>query len=237
MNIPPPSLVLGDVVSRLCWGLLLGSAIGFERQWHQKMAGLKTNALVALGSAGFVTFATAAGQGNPSQVSGQIVSGIGFLGAGVIMREGVNIHGLNTAATLWCSAMVGALCGFGMWQAGGVAAAMVLGANLALRPVANHLNTRVQAGSEIESRYTLAVTCAAAQAQTQRKALLAALAENRLPVLRLSTLANAGQTIITVDTLSPHVADAAVEQVLETVAQDGNVSGTSWQVSRAAPEA
>ena len=118
MNIPPPSLVLGDVVSRLCWGLLLGSAIGFERQWHQKMAGLKTNALVALGSAGFVTFATAAGQGNPSQVSGQIVSGIGFLGAGVIMKEGFNISGLTTAASIWAVSVIGVTVGLGFYAAG-----------------------------------------------------------------------------------------------------------------------
>jgi len=233
----PPSLELADVVSRLCWGLLLGAAIGFERQWHQKMAGLKTNTLVALGAAGFVTFATAAGNGNPSVVSAQIVTGIGFLGAGVIMREGVNVHGLNTAATVWCSAMVGALCGFGMWQAGGVAAALIVGANLALRPVANYLNTRVQAGNEVESHYTISITCAEAEAQHQRKALLAALSSNHLPIRQLSTLANAGQTIITAETVSPHVADETVEKLLAGLAEDGIVCGTSWQVARATPEA
>jgi putative Mg2+ transporter-C (MgtC) family protein len=165
------------------------------------------------------------------------VTGIGFLGAGVIMREGVNVHGLNTAATVWCSAMVGALCGFGMWQAGGVAAALIVGANLALRPVANYLNTRVQAGNEVESHYTISITCAEAEAQHQRKALLAALSSNHLPIRQLSTLANAGQTIITAETVSPHVADETVEKLLAGLAEDGIVCGTSWQVARATPEA
>ncbi len=67
-----------EITVRLAWALLLGSAVGFERQWHQKMAGLKTNALVATGAAGFVAFGTVAGQGNPSVVAAQIVTGIGF---------------------------------------------------------------------------------------------------------------------------------------------------------------
>ena len=92
--------------ARLGLALALGSVIGFERQWNQKMAGLRTNALVSLGACGFVVFSAVVGQGDPTRMAAQVVSGIGFLGAGIILREGVNVHGLNTAATLWCSAMV-----------------------------------------------------------------------------------------------------------------------------------
>ena len=63
---------------------------------------------------------------DPTRIAAQIVTGIGFLGAGVILREGVNVHGLNTAATLWCSAMVGTIVGEGFWAAGGVAAGFVV---------------------------------------------------------------------------------------------------------------
>ena len=83
-------LELGETALRLGVALLLGSAIGFERQWNQKMAGLRTNALVALGAAGFVTFSGLVGAGDPTRVAAQVVTGIGFLGAGVILREGVN---------------------------------------------------------------------------------------------------------------------------------------------------
>jgi putative Mg2+ transporter-C (MgtC) family protein len=237
--MPPPLPDLHDIAGRLAWALLLGSVVGFERQWHQKMAGLKTNALVSLGAAGFVCFGTAAAGGNPSQVSAQIVSGIGFLGAGVIMREGVSVHGLNTAATLWCSAMVGALCGFGMWQAGGVAASLVLGANIALRPIANRLNARVQAGNEIESHYTITVLCATPAASAVRAALLKAMVQQRLPPHTLASVPGPaeGQTQISVHADVAHVMDEVVEKLAGEIGKVASVLTTSWQVARPDPEA
>lgn len=99
-----------DVGVRLAAALLIGGLIGFERQWRQRMAGLRTNALVAIAAAGFVVFSTAfLPNSNPTQMAAQVVSGIGFLGTGVILREGINVRGLNTAATLWCSAIWGRL--------------------------------------------------------------------------------------------------------------------------------
>src|ERR1700747_1851573 len=131
---------LVDAIARLGLALAVGSAIGFEWQWHQKMAGLRTNALVALGACGFVVFSGLVGQGDPTRVAAQVVTGIGFLGAGVILREGVNVHGLNTAATLWCSAMVGTLAGGGYPVASVVATCFVVLTNLGLRPVVRRLN-------------------------------------------------------------------------------------------------
>ena len=81
--------------------LACGALIGSERQVRQRMAGLRTNALVALGAAGFVVFSQLVEHdASPTRVAAQVVSGIGFLGAGIIFREGFNVHGLNTAATL-----------------------------------------------------------------------------------------------------------------------------------------
>jgi putative Mg2+ transporter-C (MgtC) family protein len=109
------SLCSAKFFARLAAALVAGAAIGVERQWHQKMAGLRTNSLVVLGSAGFVAFSSVVGQGDPTRVAAQVVSGIGFLGAGVILREGANVRGLKTAATLWCSAMVGTFAGGGCY--------------------------------------------------------------------------------------------------------------------------
>ncbi len=93
---------------------LLGACIGFERQWRQRMAGLRTNTLVAIGAASFVVFSGLfPGEDSPTRMAAQVVSGIGFLGAGIIFREGLHVTGLNTAATLWCSAAVGLLAGSG----------------------------------------------------------------------------------------------------------------------------
>jgi putative Mg2+ transporter-C (MgtC) family protein len=98
---------------------LLGALIGYERQLRGHPAGLHTNALVALGSAAYVIASVLVGDtSGPARVAGQVVTGVGFLCAGVIMHQGVTVRGINTAATVWCAAAVGVLAGFGqLWWA------------------------------------------------------------------------------------------------------------------------
>src|SRR5271157_1972252 len=124
--------------------VLLGGAIGLERQWRQRLAGLRTNALVALGAATFVIFESLFTTGDPTRVAAQVVTGIGFLGAGIIFREGASIHGLNTAATLWCSAAIGVLCGAGAFKPALIATLFVVGVNLLLRTVVRKINDKVE---------------------------------------------------------------------------------------------
>src|ERR1700680_5110023 len=108
------ALPVGEAEINLLAAVGLGAAIGFEGQWRQRLAGLRTSTLVALGAATFILFARLTlDEGGAARVGAQVVSGIGFLGAGVIFKEGLNIRGLNTAATLWCSAAVGLLAGMG----------------------------------------------------------------------------------------------------------------------------
>ena len=132
---------------RLVLAFLFGAGIGLERQIRQRIAGLTTNALVSVGACVFILLSEimyGEEQGNIDRlrVVSQIVTGIGFLGAGVIMRDGFNIHGLNTAATIWCSAAVGSLCGFGMFFEGGMAAVAIVGTHLALKPITDRLDRR-----------------------------------------------------------------------------------------------
>ncbi len=94
-------------------GVGCGALIGIERQWQARRAGLRTNALVATGATLFVLYAVATNDSSPTRVASYVVSGVGFLGGGVILREGFNVRGLNTAATLWCSAAVGVLAAGG----------------------------------------------------------------------------------------------------------------------------
>src|SRR6201992_2993589 len=107
------TLSVADFALRLAVGVGCGSLIGIERQWRARMAGLRTNALVAAGATLFVLYAVATPDSSPTRVASYVVSGIGFLGGGVILREGANVRGLNTAATLWCSAAVGVLAASG----------------------------------------------------------------------------------------------------------------------------
>jgi len=132
---------LADTTVSLTAAFILGGLIGLERQYRQRTAGLRTNVLVALGAAIFVDMANRlGGHDGANHVVAYVVSGIGFLGAGVIMREEGNVRGLNTAATLWGSAAVGAAAGADLILEAVLATVFVLAANTLLRPVVNRIN-------------------------------------------------------------------------------------------------
>ncbi len=127
----------------LVTAFVLGAMIGLERQYRQRTAGLRTNVLVAVGAAIFVDSAnTIAGPDGAVRVMAYVVSGIGFLGAGVIMREEGNVRGLNTAATLWGSAAVGAAAGADLIVQAIMGTVLVLAANTLLRPLVNAINRK-----------------------------------------------------------------------------------------------
>ena len=128
---------------RLLVGFFLAVGIGIERQWLKTRAVLKTNVLVTLGSAMFVMLSIMTpGDASPTRVSAQIVSGVGFLGGGVILREGASVKGINTAATLWCAAAIGTLVGSGFLVQAYVSTVVVVSANLLLRPLVEAFKQR-----------------------------------------------------------------------------------------------
>jgi putative Mg2+ transporter-C (MgtC) family protein len=165
------SMLMLPYISNLLAAMLLGALIGAERQWRQRMAGLRTNALVATGAAVFILGSVFTSPDSPGRIAAQIVSGIGFLGAGVIMREGMNVHGLNTAATLWCSAGIGVLCGLGQFWNAAAATLVILCANILLREAAQRINQFPNTLEE-EKRYILKVTCNNEYGNTVRQLLL-----------------------------------------------------------------
>ncbi|QNI35169.1 MgtC/SapB family protein [Alloacidobacterium dinghuense] len=125
--------------------IVMGATVGMERQWRQRMAGTRTNALVAAGAAAFVMCGFLL-DNDPSargRIVSYVVSGVGFLGAGVIFKEGGNVRGLNTAATIWCSAAIGALCGLGALNLALVLGVAILVANMGLRPLAYRLHPAI----------------------------------------------------------------------------------------------
>lgn len=129
------TLTIADFALRLAVGVGCGALIGLERQWRARMAGLRTNALVAAGATLFVLYAAATEDSSPTRVASYVVSGIGFLGGGVILREGANVRGLNTAATLWCSAAVGVLAASGHLVFALIATGTVVAIHLLGRPL------------------------------------------------------------------------------------------------------
>src|SRR5215472_1259751 len=157
----------------LAVALGLSATIGFERQWRNRLAGLRTNTLVALGAASFVIFEQLIpGESSPTRVAAQVVSGIGFLGAGLIFREGLSVRGLNTAATLWCSAAVGVLAGAGYPLFAAVATGFVVFVNLLLRPIISFINRQPLSSTELEVGYLVAVTCRSPEEAHVRALLL-----------------------------------------------------------------
>lgn len=165
-----------DTLLCLLLAFVLGGAIGLERQVRQRTAGLRTNVLVAVGAALFVDIAlrfhgSAMGPPGPLQVVAYVVSGVGFLGAGVIMREEGNVRGLNTAATLWVSAAVGVAAGIGLLVEAVLGTLLVLAANTLLRPVVNAINRQPLDVASVEATYIVYVI-AHRSAQREVRALL-----------------------------------------------------------------
>ena len=131
---------------RVLVALLAGFIIGFERQWHHKSAGLRTNTLVAVGSALYVLLSIMIihPNGDITRVIGQVVTGIGFLCAGVIFREGISVHGLTTAVTIWCSSAIGCLAAAGYFVETLIATFLILAINWVLKPIDKWLTNRKQ---------------------------------------------------------------------------------------------
>jgi putative Mg2+ transporter-C (MgtC) family protein len=135
-----------EMSARLALAVFFGALIGIERQWHHKTAGLKTNSLTALGVCGF-TLASQLGFSNPSQVAAGVLTGVGFIGGGVIIRQGGSIQGVNSAATLWVTAAGAMLIGIGRYHLALVLLGLTLIIQLLLRRIADWVDHRSKQGS------------------------------------------------------------------------------------------
>ena len=136
-----------EFVWRLFAAFACGVAIGLERQMRQRTAGLRTITLVASGACLFVSLGMLMGSG-VTQIAAYVVSGVGFLGGGVIMRDKGSIQGINTAATLWCAAAVGVLSGTGHFGPAIAGTLVVLATNTVLREVSRAINAAPVANAD-----------------------------------------------------------------------------------------
>ena len=160
---------------RIIVAIFCGFSIGFERQWINRTAGIQTNVLVCTGACVFILgsyFVSYEGQ-SASRIGAQIVSGIGFLGAGMIFKDGMTTHGINTAATIWCVAAVGVLCGMGLLpHALGVMAILVC-ANIVLRKIDHSVHkNRHWNDSRIIRQYEIQVIVSRDKNKELRKKIL-----------------------------------------------------------------
>lgn len=118
------------LLTKVILAMSLGYLIGLEREWHGKVVGTRTISLIAIGSALYVLMSPSIFNGDNSRIIAQVVSGIGFLGAGIIFKHGDTVKGLTTAATVWCAAAIGCLCGYGMYAEAVIGTIAVMIVNL-----------------------------------------------------------------------------------------------------------
>jgi putative Mg2+ transporter-C (MgtC) family protein len=189
---------------RLLLALALGICIGAERQWRQRAAGLRTNTLVCLGAATFVDLGLTVAP-STTQVIAYVVSGVGFLGAGAIMKEGANVRGLNTAATLWCSAAVGACVGAGEVLDGIFVAILLIGINSALRPLSRYIDKRSLAAINPSTLYRIRILTEIGHTAETEQHLRKAAADHSLLVREVRTEDNSetGTSLLQVVLESP----------------------------------
>ena len=223
-----------DFVLRLGAALLMGAIVGLERQWRQRMAGTRTNALVAAGAAAFVmcAFMVRDTSRSEAQIVSYVVSGVGFLGAGVIFKDAGSVRGLNTAATIWCSTAIGAISALGNPLHALILTAGVLGTNIVLRPLAYRLYPAQASGEEQEVTYGFELICRPDDEAHMRALLLQAMSRSSLTLtgLRSEDIEGTPKMRVTAQIKGLGRQDEALEQLVVRLSLEAGVSSVSWAV-------
>jgi putative Mg2+ transporter-C (MgtC) family protein len=222
-----------EIITRILLALVLGGMVGAERQWRQRFAGLRTNALVAVGAAMFALLgAMTPDELSPTRVAAQIVSGIGFLGAGVIFKEGLTVRGLNTAATLWCSAAVGALVGTGFLIPAIAGALVVPAAHATLRPVGRFLDRQPGLARDVETHYRCTVVTRDAQEPHVRMRLLRVADGDELLLRSIAShdVPETDRVKVEAHFLALGPAHRKMERMVGTLSLEPAVSAARWEV-------
>lgn len=220
---------------RVTAALILGALIGSERQLRQRMTGLRTNALVSTGACLFVlmTQSVPGIAHRASRIAAYVVSGIGFLGGGVIMRDGLNVRGLNTAATLWCTAAVGVLCSMGLLLEAAIGTLIILSANILLRELTRSINrqTLVPAAEAVQ-HYTVQITCLAQDEVQVRSLMLHSLGNSdlRLQSLQSEDIDSSQRMMVSAEVLGKPNLTQQLENLVSRISLEKGVSAVRWQV-------
>lgn len=221
-------LAQGFFLERLAIATALGLAIGLERQWRQRAAGLHTSTLVAVGAALFTVIPELLGSTDVMRVVAQVVTGVGFLAGGVILREGFNVRGLITAATLWATAAVGALAGAGLELQALAGTGVIVTVNLFGVPLSNVIARIPRTRENLQTTYTLRVTCSESQREAVRACILEQVHSTSLTLTSLATVPAANGTLaMTAEITKPGPDNGGGERLraaLASIAGDASVN-------------
>jgi putative Mg2+ transporter-C (MgtC) family protein len=221
-----------DFALRVLVGGLLGALIGFERQWRQRGAGVHTSALVAIGAALFALLGPVVGSDSETRILANIVTGVGFLAGGVILRQGASISGLNTAATIWATAAVGALAGVGQFSHALIGSAGIVAFNLALQPLVERIDSRAALYQEQhgEKVYRVHAACADESVTDVRAGIVEAVQASNLILHSLSTDSTEQGQEVKVELRLMHRDDLAVERFASALGARPDVRHVRWRM-------
>lgn len=207
---------------------LLSIVVGIERQYRHRMVGLRTNVLVSLGAFMFMCISFGVNTNDETRIAAQIVSGIGFLGAGVILRDGNKIKGLNTAATLWCVAAIGTLTATGMLIEATVGTVLVLMSNIFLRLLSHKIMDKFRL--EQKERCIVRITCKKSCEMVVRTTLSKMIASNSLNLTKLERKKTNGEEIKIIAIIVT-TRTSIIENIVNNIGANPDVISVAWEHS------
>lgn len=220
-----------DFLLRIGLSLLLGFAIGMERQMTGHIAGIRINVLISMGSCLFLLFPMLYGSGEIFRIASYIITGVGFLCSGVIFKDQASVRGIHTAATLWCTAAVGILASTGKILFAVSAAGVLIASNLILRPFAYRIHP-LTGSEETEKQYRISVTCREA-AENEIRSLL--INSNQTKSLYLNNLESGDINGAKVEIYAEYLSygkpkDHALEAIVRKTLENPAVLSAGWEV-------
>ena len=219
-----------DFTIRILIAILAGFAIGLERQLTGHLAGIHTNVLVALGSCLFVLFSQMIAAGDPTRIAAQVVSGVGFLCSGIIFKEGLNVKGLKTAATLWCSAAIGVLSSLGIVSHVAVAVIFLVASNILFPVVASSISAIITNYDDEDHTYTFSVTCEELVEFNVRQVIMKNMKTAKIRIVDLKSTDQTSNKVkieATIQVLGKKK-DEIIERITKKVATEKGISKVGW---------
>lgn len=220
---------------KIALSFVLGVFIGLEREWRKCAAGLRTNVLVSIGAAIFMSMAVDIGGTAVERIASYVVSGVGFLGAGVILKDGASIRGLNTAATLWCTAAIGAYCGQGYILEPLAGALFIISAHILLRPVSNRIRklSPFRISDQEEYHYRFAALCNERDENHIRTLFIQYIGNN--PDLMLKSISSTDSNTplfvkVDVEMISMKRQDRSMEKVASFLTLEKGIISIKWEL-------
>jgi len=225
-------MTLLDFILRIGCAVIFGFLIGLERQLTGHVAGIRTNILVSMGACIFTLFSLLMDAPDVTRIAAQVVTGIGFLCSGIIFKEGLNVRGLNTAATIWCTAAIGVLCSSGLLLYATAATVILLMSSLFFRFISDRISPLTPHLEEEENLYVLSVTCRHENEFSIRSAIMNNLNHTRLLLTNLQSADNIGGIVEIEATVqvSGRRRDEDVEKITAQIALEKGVTKAGWEL-------